>query len=210
MRYFSTNLLGISDAQKSFIYVDIGSYGCQSDGGVLFHSTFGKRLDTGSLNLPPPVPLPNTDILCPFFIIGDTAYLLHEHILTPYPGKYTDLSPIQVNYNQELSSVRKNIENAFAILVKRWRILYGPIEANPDMVNNIVMATVVLHNYIKSFDDPAPLRYMRADKETLPTEQGLKTFVFLDGWIELNRGVGPTRDAHCCRDKFANYLYNVN
>lgn len=42
-KYFSTNLFAICDAHKSFIYVDIGSYGKQSDGGVLFHSTFGKR-----------------------------------------------------------------------------------------------------------------------------------------------------------------------
>ncbi|XP_037045774.1 uncharacterized protein LOC119081134 [Bradysia coprophila] len=41
-KYFSTNLLAVCDALKSFIYVDIGSYGQQTDGGVLFHSTFGK------------------------------------------------------------------------------------------------------------------------------------------------------------------------
>lgn len=210
MRYFSTNLLAVCDARKNFVYVDIGSYGCQSDGGVFFHSTFGRRLDTNSLNLPPPAPLPHTGTLCPFFILGDTAFPLHEHILTPYPGKYADLSAIQVNFNKEMSSVRQNIENSFAILVKRWRVLSGPIGANPDMVNNIVMATVVLHNFIKSFDDPAAVRYMRADKETLPTIQGLRRFEFLDGWIELNRGSGPTRNAHCVRDKYANYLFNVN
>lgn len=210
MRYFSTNLLGICDAKKNFVYVDIGSYGSQSDGGVLFYSTFGKRLDTNSLMLPSPAPLPNTDTLCPFFIIGDTAYPLHEHILTPYPGKYGDLSEIQKNFNKELSSVRKNIENTFAILAKRWRVLSGPIEANPDMVDKIVMATVVLHNFVKSFDDPASIRYMRAEKETSPTDAGLHAFEFVDGWIELNREPGTARNAHCCRDKYANYLYNVN
>lgn len=210
MRYFSTNLLGICDAAKNFVYVDIGSYGCQSDGGVLFHSTFGKRLDTNSLNLPPPAPLPNTNTLSPFFIIGDSIYPLHEHILIPYPGKYADLSVIQKNYNKELSSVRQNIENTFAIWSKRWRVLYGPIEANPDMVDNIVMATVVLHNFIKSYDDPAAVRYMRANKETSPTAQGLRAFEFMDGWIEFNRATGATVNAHCCRDKYANYLFNVN
>ncbi|KAJ6642669.1 Protein ALP1-like [Pseudolycoriella hygida] len=88
MRYVSTNLLAVCDARKNFIYVDIGSYGRQSDGGIFFHSTFGKRLDTNSLGIPPPAPLPNTKTLFPFFIIADTAYPLHQHVLTPYPGKY--------------------------------------------------------------------------------------------------------------------------
>lgn len=36
-KYFSTNLLAICDAlKKKIIYVDIGSYGQQTDGGVLF------------------------------------------------------------------------------------------------------------------------------------------------------------------------------
>ncbi|KAJ6649068.1 Protein ALP1-like, partial [Pseudolycoriella hygida] len=206
-RFFSTNLLAICDAEKNFIYVDIGSYGCQSDGGVFFHSTFGRRLDMHSLDLPPPAPLPNTITEFPFFIIGDTAYPMHEHILTPYPGKCTDLSEIQRNFNKELNSVRQNIENTFAILSQRWQVFCGPIDANPDMVDHIVMAAVVLHNYIKSFNDPAAVKYMRGDKETSATSRGLRAYEFVDGWIELNRGIGATRNAHCCRDKYANYLY---
>ncbi|KAJ6647653.1 hypothetical protein Bhyg_02876 [Pseudolycoriella hygida] len=102
-------------------------------------------------------PLPNNNTICPFFIIGDTAYPLHEHIFTPYPGKYHDFSSIQKNYNKELRSVRQNIEKTFGILVKRWRVLSGSIEANPDCLPywGIILATVVLHNFVKSFDDPA-------------------------------------------------------
>lgn len=175
-KYFSTNLFAICDAHKNFVYVDIGSYGKQSDGGVLFHSTFGKRLDTKNLNLPPDAPLPITNINFPFFIIGDSAYPLKENLLTPYAGNHSNLSDTQANFNNELSSVRKVIENAFAILVRRWQVFTGPIEMQAERVEKILKATIVLHNYIKSFDDAATIRYMREDRCNVPTTSAFSNF----------------------------------
>ena len=77
-RFFSTNLLAICDALKNFVYVDIGSFGQQTDGGVLFNSTFGRRLDTNRLNFPPPEPLPGTSTSFPYFVIADSAFPLKK------------------------------------------------------------------------------------------------------------------------------------
>lgn len=210
LKYFSIILLAISDANKNFTYVDIGAYGTQSDGGVLFYSTFGQRLDRNKLHFPPPLPLPYTNVDFPFFIIGDAAFPLHEHILTPYPGRYYDLSDIQINYNKEHSSVRKNAENIFAILVKRWRILIGPIDANPEEVDKIVKACVALHNFVKAFQDNASFRYMRENDDNLPSISRLRNF---DDAV-LIVGNGPTttntRQIHNNRDIYANYLFHVN
>lgn len=206
LNYFSTCLLALSDARKNFIYVDIGAYGSQSDGGVLFNSTFGQRLDTNNLQLPPPDFLPHTTQPFPFFIIGDAAFPLHENILTPYPKNCQKEE--EVNYNDEHSSVRKVIENIFAILVKRWQILSGPISADPENVDRIVRATVVLHNFVKSFDDVGSARYMRAEREDkVSTNQGLLSF-YESGLVYDTSNASSK--AHMARDIYASYLNNIN
>ena len=58
-----------------FILFDLGQVGRFSDGGVLSNSEFSRALDEGSLQCPPPCPLPNTlspDL--PYVIIGDEAF----------------------------------------------------------------------------------------------------------------------------------------
>lgn len=205
-KYFSENLLAICDAVKSFIYVDIGSFGQQTDGGVLFNSTFGKRLDMKKLNFPPPAPLPHTSTPFPYFIIADSAFPLKENILTPYAGDHLKLSNIEINFNNEQCSVRKIIENTFAILVRRWQVFTGPIEMHPSNVDKIVKAAIVLHNYIKSFDDTSAIRYMREDRFTYPTTESLRSF------YEKGLEVGEASEseyAHVIRDTYANYLANV-
>lgn len=205
-KYFSTNLLALCDALKSFIYVSVGSFGQQTDGGILFNSTFGKRLDMKKLNFPEPTPLPHTNILFPFFFIADTAFPLKDNVLTPYAGAYLNLSEIEANFNNEQSSVRKIIENTFAILVRRWQVFTGPIEMHPKNVDKILKATIVLHNYIKSFDDPASIRYMREDRITYPTTDSLRSFY--EAGLKLNTA-NVSEYPSVARDTYASYLMNI-
>lgn len=44
------------------------------------------------------------------------------------------------------------MENAFGILTSRWRIIDNKIIALPEHVDLIILATVALHNYLKSTD----------------------------------------------------------
>lgn len=76
--FFSIVLLGIVDANYSFIAVDIGSYGSCTDSTVFKHSTFGQRLEQGELNLPPNATLPGDDggKTMPFVLVGDEAFAL--------------------------------------------------------------------------------------------------------------------------------------
>lgn len=203
MKYFSTNLLAVCDAHKNFVYVDIGSYGKQSDGGIFFHSSFGKRLDSINLNFPPPAFLPHTNTTFPYFIIGDSAFPLKENLLTPYTGNHMNLTDIEANFNHEQSSVRKIIENVFAIFVRRWQVFIGPINMQPKNVEKIVMAGVVLHNYIKSFGDEASVRYMREERYKLQTAEGLSSFYEAGLRYESSR---PSERAQALRDVYANYL----
>ena len=47
------------------------------------------------------------------------------------------------------------IENAFGILVSRWRIFRQPIEASPEKFEKFTLAAIALHNYSRQTDTAA-------------------------------------------------------
>ena len=51
-------------------------------------------------------------------------------------------------YNYRLSRARRTSENAFGILAGRFQIFKKPINTSEN-VKDIVLATVVLHNYLQ-------------------------------------------------------------
>nr|CAI5825668.1 unnamed protein product [Callosobruchus analis] len=55
---------------------NIGAYGSQSDGGVLKNSVFGQRMENNDMNIPRDKCLPGTNIVMPYFFVGDEAFLL--------------------------------------------------------------------------------------------------------------------------------------
>lgn len=79
----------------------------------------------------------------------------------------------------------------------------GPINMQPKMVEWILRAAVVLHNYIKSFEDKASIRYMREDRYKYPSAEGLRSFYESGIILESAR---ETESAHKIRDVYANYL----
>ncbi|XP_039511834.1 protein ALP1-like [Pimephales promelas] len=84
--FFSIILMAAADANYRFIYIDVGAFGRESDGGVLGRSAFGSRLAEGKLNLPADGVLPGTTTPSPFFFLGDEAFPLQENLMRPYPG----------------------------------------------------------------------------------------------------------------------------
>ena len=59
-----------------FILIDVGQFGCHSDGGVLSNSEFGKALEHNDLGLPESRPLSCSTNPTPFVIVGDAAFPL--------------------------------------------------------------------------------------------------------------------------------------
>jgi hypothetical protein len=55
-------------------------------------------------------------------------------------------------FNYRLSRARRVIENAFGILVSRWRIFRRPIIGKNTTVNNIIKASTCLHNWVQTHD----------------------------------------------------------
>ena len=74
---------------------------------------------------PVPEALNINDCQLPPVLVGDDIFALKTWMMKPYAGK--SLSVEQRIFNYRLSRARRTIENAFGILVARWRIFRGPI-----------------------------------------------------------------------------------
>ena len=79
-------LLAVVDANYKFIYVDVGNYGRQSDGGTFSRSSLTTAMEKGTLSLPLPSLLLN-DIEAPYVFVGDEAFPLKKNLMRPYPGR---------------------------------------------------------------------------------------------------------------------------
>lgn len=153
-KFFSTVLMALVDADYSFIMVDVGSEGSLSDNGIYYNCLFGKRMRAGQLKFPPSDFLPGSNKELDYFVAGDGIFPLRKDLLKPYPGQNLRLREAIFNYR--LSRARRVVENAFGILVARWRIFHKPLCCNLDTTDDIVLTAVCLHNFImRSRESPA-------------------------------------------------------
>uniref|UniRef100_A0A8C5R7Y7 DDE Tnp4 domain-containing protein n=1 Tax=Leptobrachium leishanense TaxID=445787 RepID=A0A8C5R7Y7_9ANUR len=148
--FFSIGLLAVADANYRFTYVEIGSYGKDSDSTVFQNSTLWQQIRSNSLNIPKPKMLPGTDIAVPFAFVGDEAFALSTKLLRPYGGR--QLSEKKRIFNYRLSRARRYVECSFGILSNKWRILHRPLDVNVDFAVDIVKCCCVLHNFIRDHD----------------------------------------------------------
>ncbi|VEN50590.1 unnamed protein product [Callosobruchus maculatus] len=109
-------LLGLTDANYKFLYVDVGVNGRVSDGGVFRESSLKKGIDRKILNFPEDSLLPNSTIKVPYVIVCDDAFPLTNRLMKPYPQR--GLSTEKRIFNYRLSRARRTVENAFGILDK--------------------------------------------------------------------------------------------
>ena len=147
--YFSIVLMGICDADYKFIYIDVGSEGKASDGGIWNRSSFAEHLfhPANPLDIPQPKPLNN--VSTPFYLVGDSAFKLLPNMMKPYPTYNTTNK--QKVFNYRLCRVRRIIENCFGIMACRFRILRRCIEVHPSFAEDIVLACCILHNYLREY-----------------------------------------------------------
>ena len=108
---------------------------------------FGQAFEQNPTELNLPSPSLHGDKDLPYVIVGDDIFPLKPWLMKPYPGK--NLDQCQRIYNYRLSRARRTIENAFGILVAKWRIFRRAIRADVALVEKIVQATICLHNYLR-------------------------------------------------------------
>ena len=144
-------LLALVDANYKFIYIDVGSNGRASDGGVYRNSSLSQALEEGSLNIPYGRKLLGDTNAGPMTIVADDAFPLRSNIMKPYPGR--GLNRERYIFNYRLSRARRVVENAFGILSNRFRLFHTVVALSPAKTELAVLTTCVLHNYLKG-DEP--------------------------------------------------------
>lgn len=138
--FYSIVMLAVADADYRFVLVDVGAQGRISDGGFFNESSIRKAFEPNSLQLPSAV---NG---WPFFMLGDAAFPLRTYLMRPFPGRQLDDRKRIFNYR--LSRARRCVENAFGILVSRWRAFLGTVTGTPELLTDMVKAAVCLHNFL--------------------------------------------------------------
>ncbi|KAK0137628.1 Protein ALP1-like [Merluccius polli] len=190
---FSIVLLAVVDAKYRFRVVDIGAYGRNSDGGTLSASAFGTALRQNTLGIPADSPLPGAEHLgpMPHVFLADEAFPLRRNIMRPYPGHNTGEKNV---FNFRLSHVRRMVECAFGILASQWRVYRRVLFVSPEVAENIVKATCMLHNFL------------RWDGNTgLPGGASTEPSLGLQSAPRFGTN-NATRDAVAVREKFAAYF----
>lgn len=145
---FSVVLLAIADANYKFIAVDVGSYGRNSDGGILSSSTFGKNLLRQQLDLPDEKVIPGILNPMPHVFVGDEAFPILKNLMRPYPKDQIQGDQSKKVYNYRHSRARRVVEQSFGILAQKFEIYQKRIKFQPNQLENLILSTVCLHNYI--------------------------------------------------------------
>lgn len=134
---FSIILFALVDANYCFTYIDVGTNGRVNDATVFSKSSLNKAIEQNLLNIP------SNSVF-----VGDDAFPLRTNLLKPYP-RSAPLSLQQRVFNYRLSRARRISENAFGILVERFRIFEKPIPMKVETTECIIKATCALHNWLR-------------------------------------------------------------
>nr|XP_022911187.1 protein ALP1-like [Onthophagus taurus] len=133
---YSIILFAMVDATYSFRYIDIGGNGRASDSAIFRDSTLNIAIQNKLLGFPDKS-----------VIIGDDAFPLRANLMKPYSKN--NLSNEEKVFNYRLSRARRVVENAFGILVWRFRVFQRPIQLKSDTIDKVIWAACSLHNWLR-------------------------------------------------------------
>lgn len=189
-KFFSIVLMAVVDSKYKFIYINVGSFGRESDSTIFSKTSFGKKLEEGSMNLPHPQPLSVNTTPLPYVFIADEAFGLTTHLMRPYGGK--NLTVESRIYNYRHCRARRCVECAFGILSNKWRIFHKAINCDVKLAISIVKVCCALHNFVR-------------DRDGIRFEDTLEITGLFDNDVNTKQVRGrPT--AYMYRDKFAQYF----
>ena len=91
--------------------------------------------------------IPGSDRVAPFVLLGDDAFGLKKYLMKPFPQK--GLTGEKRVYNFHHCRASQISKYLLGIILNRQRVLRAPILLPPESVKNVVMAVLVLHNYLR-------------------------------------------------------------
>lgn len=89
----------------------------------------------------------------PYFFVGDSIFALNQNLIKPY-SRSEHLTRDEEIYNNRIS-----IECAFGILTSRWRIFSKPLGHSLATNELIIMATIMLHNFLITQEQDGSVDY---------------------------------------------------
>lgn len=206
--FFSIILMAVVNARYEFIFVDVGAEGKASDGGVWKKTSIFEYLndEENPLEIPAPEIIPGIRDPVPYFFVSDDAFALNTNLLKPYAMQ--GISRRNRIYNYRLSRSRMVVENAFGILSTRFRIYRKEITMYPGGVEKLVLATVVLHNYLRQKCGASYMPNNAIDGEDVDhtVVQGLWRNEPPLPSLEPTKNKNPTRYAGSIRNRMADYF----
>jgi hypothetical protein len=164
--YFSIVLMALVDAEYQLLFVDVGSQGRMSDGGIFANSVLSSALQNNTLNIPSARALVPNGEKVPFYIVGDDAFPLRTYLMKPYSKR--ELADDERITNYRISRGRRVSENAFGIMANVFRVLHTPILLSPRKAEKVVLAICALHNFLRA---RAKSEYLSACSESAMTAQ---------------------------------------
>ena len=202
--FFSIVMLALVDGEYKFRWVDVGTEGSCSDAQIFNASQLKRRIEDGRIGFPDPAPITQGGRDVPYFILADDAFALKTWLMKPYGRRLLTREERIANYR--ISRGRRVVENAFGILVSRFRVMRTTIELPPETVREMVMTCVVLHNILRSQYQGQPAGQQPGgddDDDDVPGDCGL-----IGGAAGGGQDRNPAREAKRQRDYLKDYFNN--
>ncbi|GLV39822.1 uncharacterized protein CBL_08112 [Carabus blaptoides fortunei] len=140
---YSLILQGISNAKKEFLNIFAGFPGSVNSASVLKHSVLYKDIEETS---------PSNFFYNKYHLVADETYPLRSWLIIPFRNE-DSLTSKYINHNASLKAALTPANQAFTLLLERWKLL-NFINANSiNHAKNVIEASCVLHNFCIKQDD---------------------------------------------------------
>jgi len=87
----------------------------------------GQRFQNKTINVPVDQPLPNQQEPTSYVLLGDEAFPLKPYLMRRFPYRQSRQEHTKDLFNYRLCRDKRVVENAFGILVSRFRVFERPI-----------------------------------------------------------------------------------
>lgn len=132
--FYAISVQAVVDSSYRFLCFSARCPGSTHDSTAYNISSIATFLQSGGLPFP-------------FWIAGDEAYSCTNNLLTPFSSSIARPETYEDSFNFFQSSLRLHVEQAFGLLVSKWRILRSGMDFALNNSYLTIAALFVLHNW---------------------------------------------------------------